>query len=267
MTTSVVHAYGVVRADFDTDPEQLPDSGIGGTPVRLLPLRTIAVVVGDLDAGDFGEAAWQQHAEDPAWLEPVARGHHQVLQALAATTVVLPLRLPGIYRDDDGLAEALAGEEGRLLERLRFVAGHREWGVQVFAGAMAVPGTDVQEPAPTSGRDYLLWRKQASTRREEARADRQQLLLEVHRALADAATSSVVNRPQDRALSGRSEPMLLNSAHLVARDAEQRFFEHADQVSREVLEPAGLVMEVSGPWPPYNFVTPADQERLPEEAR
>jgi hypothetical protein len=266
-----VHAYGVVRADLDTDREQLPDSGIGGTPVRLLPMRTIAVVVGDLDAGDFGEAAWQQHAEDPAWLEPVARGHHQVLQALAATSDVLPLRLPGIYRDDDGLTEALASEEDRLLERLLFVAGHREWGVQVFGGAMAEPGTPAptttQTSAATSGRDYLLRRKQAASQRDEARASRQRLLLEAHRALADVATSSVVNRPQDRALSGRSEPMLLNSAHLVARDAEQRFFEHADQVSREVLEPAGLVMEISGPWPPYNFVTPADQEPLAEEAR
>lgn len=266
MTGSVVHAYGVVRADLDTDREQLPDSGIGGTPVRLLPLRSIAVVVGDLDDGDFGEAAWQQHAEDPAWLEPVARAHHQVLQALAAATDVLPLRLPGIYRDDDGLAGALGREEDRLLERLRFVSGHREWGVQVFGGGLAEPGTQAQEP-PTSGRDYLLGRKQAASRREEARADRQRLLLEIHRALAAEATSSVVNRPQDRALSGRSEPMLLNSAHLVARDAEQRFFEHADQVSREILEPAGLVMEISGPWPPYNFVTPADQERLAEEAR
>jgi hypothetical protein len=252
----VVHAYALVpTVRGGDDARVLPAAGIGGSPVRLLDLGALAVVVGDLDASRFGEDAWREHAEDPAWLEPVARGHHEVLKALASAADVLPLRLPGIYPDDDALARALGREEQRLLDRLNFVTGHDEWGVQVFGGTRPDVG---EEPPPASGREYLLRRKQAAAERDEARADRHLVVVEAYEALSATATSSVLNRPQDRALSGRAEPMLLNSAHLVSRELQQDFVGCVDRVSRETLEPAGLVMEVSGPWPPYNFASPAD---------
>lgn len=254
-SSSVVHAYAVVPQASGGEATVLPAAGIGGSRLRLLDLGAMAVVVGDLDAARFGEDAWQQHAEDPAWLEPVARGHHEVLKALASAADVLPLRLPGIYPDDDALAQALGREEQRLLDRLHFVAGHDEWGVQVFGASRPDVG---EQPPPASGREYLLRRKQAAAERDEARADRQLLVAEAYEALSASATSSVLNRPQDRALSGRDEPMLLNSAHLVCRELQQDFFGCADRLSRETLEPAGLVMEISGPWPPYNFAAPVD---------
>lgn len=255
----VVHAYGVVAAGaLDDAGSLLPPEGIGGSPVRLLPLSRLGVVVGDLDARRFGEAAWRAHAEDPAWLEPVARGHHEVLRAVASSVDVLPLRLPGIYGDDESLASLLGSEQESLLERLHFVTGHEEWGVHVHLMTGATGGSSAAEatPAAASGRDYLLRRKQAVADRDTARERRQQLLDEVCAALAGAATSSVLNQPQDRALSGRDEPMLLNSAHLVPRRSREEFFASADEVSRRLLEPEDLVMEISGPWPPYNFAAP-----------
>jgi hypothetical protein len=256
MSASVVHAYGVVPAGAAEtgDPGTLPGVGIGGTSVRLLRLGSLSVVVGDLDAARFGEAAWREHGEDPAWLEPVARGHHEVLQAVAARTDVLPLRLPGIYADDDALTHALGRAEQRLLERLGFVAGHDEWGVQVFGGSRPPE----ERPPAGSGREYLQRRRQEVDDRDRAREDQQRLLVDVYETLTEVATSSVLNRPQDRALSGRAEPMLLNTAHLVARAAREQFFAHLDRLSRDLLEPEGMVVEVTGPWPPYNFATPAE---------
>lgn len=251
----VVHAYGVAPAVVLDVPEHkvVPPTGIAGTPVRLLALGELAVVVGDLPEKDFGEAAWREHAEDPDWLEPVARGHHEVLQAVAAATDVLPLRLPGIYRDDAELQGLLGGQEEPLTRRLQFVAGHDEWGVHVHL----VEDTAEEAPEATSGRDYLMQRKAQVAGRDAAREERQRLLTEAYAGLAQVSTSSVLNRPQDRALSGREDPMLLNSAHLVAKEAQQQFFARADEVSRGLLEPAGMVMEISGPWPPYNFAAPA----------
>lgn len=255
----VVHAYGVISSDaVDTvERDALPQRGIAGSPVRVLPLSGIAVIVGDLAADRFGEKAWRDHAEDPAWLEPVARGHHEVLQTVAATVDVLPLRLPGIYRDDDELTRLLAADEESLLERLHVVSGHQEWGVHVHL--LADASTAATSKAPASGRDYLIQRKQAAADRDTARERRHELLAEVYAALAEVSARSVVNRPQDPALSGRDEPMLLNSAHLVARGSRDAFFARADEASRSLLEPADMVMEISGPWPPYNFAVPREE--------
>jgi hypothetical protein len=62
----------------------------------------------------------------------------------------------------------------------------------------------------------------------------------------------VRNQPQDAALSGRREQMLLNGAYLVSRSDERRFQELVAELADGPLG-AGLLVELSGPWPAYNF--------------
>jgi hypothetical protein len=44
----------------------------------------------------FRAADWERNATNVVWLERVARQHHAVLQHFAATTAVVPLRLPSL---------------------------------------------------------------------------------------------------------------------------------------------------------------------------
>jgi len=248
---TVLHTYGVV----DDASGQLPVHGIAGAPVVTLDLGNVAVVVSPLDADDYGTEAWERHGQDPAWLEPVARGHHEVLQYLCESRdrlgAVAPLRLPGIYRDEAAVRAAFSGRVEELTRVLDEVRGHGEWGVKVFL----VDGTaKSEEPPASSGREYLMRKSAESQDRERARRHRQDLVRGAYEKLAASAARSLVNAPQDAALSGRKEPMLLNSAHLVADAAKGPFFE-ALEVASHQLEPDGMTIEVSGPWPPYNFAT------------
>jgi hypothetical protein len=251
--SSVLHAYGVVRAGV---PVWLPSRGLGDAPVHLVTVDRLAAVVSPLEATAFGTEAWQEHAEDPAWLGEAAAGHQAVLSTVITSTDVLPFRLPGIYADEESLRAVLT-QEADLLERgLTATTNHVEWGVQVFR----VMDTEAPEvPRPRTGRGYLDQLSARSRKREDEAAERQQLVLEAYGLLADASSHSVTNAPQDPALSGRDEPMLLNSAHLVPRGAEDGFFAVVDQVQRQ-LAGGGLRIEVSGPWPPYNFVHLATEE-------
>ena len=254
---SVVHAYGVVGA---AEIVTLPLTGIDRTPVRLVEVGELGIIAGDLPASTYGEAAWAEHAQDPAWLEPIARAHHEVLQSVVEDSDVLPLRLPGIYPDEQALSDAFTATRDELRERLRFVSGQREWSAHVFLSV-----ADAEEPAPTpapaSGRDYLQMRKQQVEQKGSAQQARQLLATEVYEGLARSARASVINLVQDRALSGRSEPMLLNSAHLVARDDEQDFLAVAVELDHHVGAAGGLRVEVSGPWPAYNFTQAGDEAR------
>lgn len=244
--TTVLHAYGVMRAG---DPAQLPDHGIGGAPVALVVVDEVAAVVGALPEGEYGEAVWRAHAEDPEWLGVVAAEHNAVLEALIDQTDVLPLRLPGLYRHREALEAELRANARPLGDAFAGVAGHVEWGVKVFL----VEEPAVPEPAkPASGRDYLTRKASASSRKEAARDRRAQLLLDAHEQLARAAADERVNAPQDPALSGRREPMLLNAAYLVPRADRDVFLEEADRLG-ERLATEGMLLEVTGPWPPYNF--------------
>lgn len=245
--STVLHTYGAV----DRTPTELPD-GIAGTPTSTLDLGPVTLVVGLLDADRFGPAAWEQHGQEPRWLEPVARQHHEVLQALCESgdaISVVPLRLPGIYTDEHSLRAALTSQVDDLRRVLDEVRGHAEWGVKVF---LTGAGEAAEETAPTSGRDYLHRRSAAVKDREKLRERRQRVVLDVHEGLASVATHTVTNPPQDETLSGRKEPMLLNGAYLVPQLAQDQFFGLAEELHHQIAA-EGMAIEVSGPWPPYNF--------------
>lgn len=254
---TIVHAYCLVPAGH---PLSLPE-GIDGAAVEEVPVGGLVALVSELGTEAYGPEVWRAHAEDPQWLEHVAGEHHKVLQAVVDQTDVLPLRLPGIHQDVSSLEQVLLEQQGALEHALDRVRGHVELGAQVF---LVNRGEAEPEQRPTSGRDYLARRSAQAADREEARLRRQKAVLDTHEELAHASTHSTVNAPQDPALSGRSEPMLLNAAYLVPRDRLDDFVVVAERV-HDGLAQDGMTLEVSGPWPPYNFADLADADRVGQD--
>jgi gas vesicle protein GvpL/GvpF len=251
---SVVHVYGVV------DPRArllLPERGIGGVAITLETDDDLGVLVSELPAERYGVEEWQLHSDDPRWLGDIAQEHHQVLQRVMEQTDVLPLRLPGIHRDLESLKHAMAAEKDLLVRALGRVREKFEIGVKVFQGP-ATPKPE-EEHSPRSGRDYLMRRAAKGKEKEEARRQLHEAVVSLHGRLADEAVEATTNPPQDPVLSGREEPMLLNAAYLVEREAEDSFFTLVEQVAREYAS-AGVHVEPSGPWPPYNFSALAETE-------
>ena len=244
---TVVHAYGIVGGDATFD---LPAVGVGAAGVALLDAGPVSGVFSILPESSYGASAWAEHAEDAVWLTKLATEHHRVLGALVQDTDVLPLRLPAMYRDEGQLHEVLASEATLFRAALESLHDHLEWSVHLYR--VAEPTTPTPE-RPASGREYLRRRTEAVTHRELARVKREQLVREAYASLADLSRQSVANPPQDSALSGRPEPMLLNSAHLVCRKHERLFFTAVEETAAR-LAPVGITIEVTGPWPPYNFV-------------
>ncbi|MGY2877029.1 uncharacterized protein (DUF1810 family) [Marmoricola sp. URHA0025 HA25] len=245
--STVIHAYGIVRSDAAFD---LPDAGIAGAGVALLDAGPVAGIFSILPDAAYGTAAWTEHAEDAAWLTRVATEHQRVLGEVVEDTDVLPLRLPAMYRDEVHLHEVLEAEAPLFRAVLESLRDHLEWSVHLYLTAKP------EAPAakrPSTGQEYLRQRTAAVTHRQLARVKREQLVRDAYASLADLSRQSVANPPQDSALSGRAEPMLLNSAHLVCRRHERLFFAAVEEAAAR-LAPAGITAEVTGPWPPYNFV-------------
>ena len=243
---TVIHAYGIVDSEAVLE---VRTPGIGQAPVFSVVAGPVAAVVSQLDAERFSQTEWRQHADDPAWLGPVVGRHDAVLQELADATDVLPLRLPALYEDLADLERALQTDVEAYQSALETVRDHLEWTVKIFAGSRT---ETLPEPRPASGRDYLARKSQAASAKEEAARLRHGRVLDVHEALALSSTHAAVNPPQDKALSGRDEQMLLNAAYLVPRAARDTFLGLCEELADRVYDD-GLLLEVSGPWPAYNF--------------
>ena len=191
---------------------------------------------------EFGSAALQERAKDTKWLEQKARAHDQVLKAAMSGGPVVPLRFCTILRNEEDLRRVLETHYERIRESLAALAGRKEWGVKVLA----------REPATadlSSGRTYLEKKQQAVRSRPEVRQASHQRARECHDQLAAVAEKSTLLPLSNRA----EDPVVLNGAYLIP-DANERKFHALIATMDERLEPHGLALEVTGPWPPYNFV-------------
>jgi len=232
-----------------------------GTTVAAVGRDGIAALVTPVPLAEFGDDTLKENLNDLAWLEATARAHERVLEhALGAGTVV-PLRLCTLYRDEAGVREMLARERDALHDALARLEGRTEWGIKVFvdqaalvAAARARNGSSHEPDGRGEGEAYL-----ARKRAERAARDASETLLEesvrdLHAAVSACAVDAVVNPVQRREATGRAEDMVFNAAYLVARERLEHLRAAAEEHARTGA-PAGIHVELTGPWPPYNFVT------------
>jgi hypothetical protein len=244
------YLFAVARGLGGADLEAA--SGLRGAPLEVVDHHGLQAVVCDVDLAEFGEDALPQRLEDLAWLEEVARAHNDVVWQVADRATVAPMRLVTICADDDSVRRRVEDNETGLRRALDGVEGRREWSVKAYAVREEEPTAEAA-PAPSgagAGAAYLQRKKQQATRRQQA-SDRSVTVAEtVYDALAGRAVASRRLPPQDPRLTGRREPMILNSAFLVESDEGDAFVE---EVSRLQDAHPGATIEAQGPWPPYSF--------------
>ena len=239
------YVYGVV--DGDADASLFAGvAGVGSSSAHLVPQDGVAAIVGLVSLDEFGEEPLSANLERPAWLAAQARAHDRVLAQAVGRTALVPFRFGTVYVSEARVRELLHARSLELIAQLDRLRGRVELGVKAFASA-AEPVSAAATPA--SGRDYLLLKQRERTRSAEVAAAARERAGVVHDRLASLAEDARANPPQRHELSGRAEPMLLNGAYLVPVERQDAFAAAAEE-----LQGASLELELTGPWPPYNFV-------------
>ncbi|MQA98409.1 MAG: gas vesicle protein GvpFL [Streptosporangiales bacterium] len=272
----VSYAYAVTRG---LDPADVPAvGGVAGTGVHRVAEDDLAVVVSTVPEGDFDEAALRSRLNSMDSLERLARAHHEVIDAVAVRSVVLPLRLATVYRNDDRVRSLLREERERFGAALDRVDGHAEWGVKVYADPDATPSPGVRvSGGPTgsagagggaagsgSGRDYLRRRREERHSRDEIWRNAAELAARADAELAALADEVRVHRPQNRQLSGAPGENVLNAAYLVPVERTTDFTAVARGLAGSL---PGTRLELTGPWAPYSFTVPARAAETLEAGR
>ena len=236
---------------------------------KVLPLRVrfikpgpaiAALIIGGLAAlttavprDEFDVEPLRESLNDLRWLGRVAREHEAVLEQMLARATVVPLRLCTIFEDAAGVQGMLEREHDALTDALGRLEGRQEWGVKVLLESDRLAPA-AEEPQAQDGLAYLARRREQLAAREEARGTTAQLVDQVDGALRAIAVDAVRLPAQNRELSGHSGDMVLNAAYLVCDPAELRDCVETLQ-ARHAAQ--GVRIDLTGPWPPYNFVTSA----------
>jgi hypothetical protein len=233
-------------------------------PLQRIERDGLAVLASRVPLAEFGEDALRRNLNDLAWLERVARTHEQVLERALEHATIVPLRLCTIYADESGVARMLADKRAEFEAALELLGGRQEWGVKLIVDREAleaaargrsdeVAALEEQLASSSGGGAYMLRRRLERELRNAADRMIDELAEDVHARLQDWADDAVLNAPQNRELSGHEGEMVLNAAYLVQVEKVARLQEVVDELRDRHAE-LGARVELTGPWPPYNFL-------------
>ncbi|HEY0390276.1 MAG TPA: GvpL/GvpF family gas vesicle protein [Solirubrobacterales bacterium] len=252
------YVYGVVpaRTEFPRDL-----AGIDPRyEVSLLEEEGLAALVSRVSLAEFGEEPLHENLNDVGWLEEKARAHEHVLDVAVQRGTVVPLRLCTIYSGEEQVREMLARERAVMTEALERLDGKAEWGVKAIAEPRALEraaaqraGEGSEEGDASRGTAYMNRKRREAQAREEEMQIADEWASAIHDRLADAASEALLNPLQDPDVSGHDGDMLLNGVYLIEERAVPNFSALVERLADE-YRPLGASVELTGPWPPYNFV-------------
>lgn len=256
--TEALYVYGVVPGG--TPPTLFAEvEGIAaGAPVQLVETQGVAAIVSAVPLAEFEEEALEQRLRDPAWLEEKVRAHDRVLGAAVGRVTVLPLRFGAIYRGEDHVRTMLAEREELAADLVR-LDGLVELGVKAFLDTAVLrdrlESARGADAAAGSGRAYMLRKRLERELDAELRAFAGTCADESHARLAAACVDAHANPTQAPEVAGGD--MILNGAYLVRADAEEKLQSAVAELAARYGD-EGVSYELTGPWPPYNFVKEED---------
>jgi hypothetical protein len=210
--------------------------GIDGAAVALVPYRALAAATSPLEHGP------PRPTPQNVWR------HEAVVEALLAQGSALPVRFGTVLAEAAAVARALAARYDVLAADLARLGDKVEFSLSVLWDP---PRSQEQEPAPRRaapgpGARYLHARLAASRREAAAREQAQALAHEMDRELS-------VHTLERRCTLLPTPRLAVRAAYLLEPGRVPAFQDAFAQLRR--AHPA-LRLLLSGPWPPYSFVTP-----------
>jgi hypothetical protein len=223
--------YGILRSEADTAGRV---SALAAGP----PLRLIC-------NGDLGAAV--SLMPDAAAGPPAPKVHAQIVQSLHDVCAVLPMR-HGISFDSEAEVSGILREHGGLFRRtLDELQGCGEMGVRAICRATTVspPCTSAAQAALSPARAYLAARQSRYAAQDAACKEASEFAERIERAF-----QGLFARRKTESLFFPDHPIL--SLHFLVRRNETELFRDA---FRRLEQRAPEKLLLTGPWPPYNFVS------------
>lgn len=236
-------------------------------PVAVLERGKAAAVYRNVLPGEFSGEILGDGPRDRERVIRLACHHERVVEGVMRCGPVIPVRFGTVLASAQALESLLADQGDEIAGILDRLSEKDEWAVKGFVDAGRA-GQWLLESDPALARRRRELPETAGARY----FCEKRLEAEVQKAVklwACAAAEDVCDNlmphvlaecalaVRSRDLTGRPEDMAFNLAFFVARNQVAAFRSQVAQIGAARRD-QGLLLEVSGPWPPYNFCLPVE---------
>jgi hypothetical protein len=225
-------------------------------PLRLLSLGdALWLVVADAPLERYASEPIDRKLSDLGWVSRCALAHETVVEHVSRQGAVIPMKLFTLFSSDERALAHFARSRRRIDKVIGRVAGRDEWGVRVSLDErLAMKGRVDGEPGrgrPSSGTSFLVRKKKQKDAVQGVLREARQEAERIFQALARHADDERQRTPEQ---SGGTTRLLLDATFLVPSPHAARFKDAVRGLARR-LEAKGYRVTLTGPWPPYTFVT------------
>jgi hypothetical protein len=257
---TVLYVYAIAARGALAAPEI---EGVDGeNALGVVERGDLAALVSEVDADAFSQKTIDERAADLDWLGAIGYRHQQVVEQACRNVDAIPLRAFVLFSTEQALGEHLEQKAEELKEILGVIAGREEWTVKlefdektwshsIERRAPSLAALAAEAEGAPAGKAYLLRRKMDEARKNAAREAVDAIASEMEHRISRQLAAPVVSElsrtgsmPQFNVLLERSR----------AGEMEQLAAELQGEYREEGVRPL-----LTGPWPPYTFVTRSER--------
>lgn len=243
--------------------DSLPAAIEEDSKLEWISVNNLSALVSRVPLATYNEENLAEHLTDATWTAIRAMRHETVVEYVAKRAGVVPLRFGTIYLEREGIEKMLTERSRALEEIIEQLRGREEWGVNVFSDRALLLSTitavspvlremaeRAQQASP--GQSYLMQKKIDALKVDEARATVNRIVDQIEQKLKEQSDDARRLRILKVETTEHGE-LKAKFAFLVRRSGFEEFRDAAERLARE-NQAAGVRIELTGPWPVYNFV-------------
>ncbi|MBI1938989.1 MAG: GvpL/GvpF family gas vesicle protein [Ignavibacteriales bacterium] len=237
--------------------------------IFAIPYKKIEAVVSRISVEDFSSDEIKIKAQENLnWIKEKILIHEKVIEEAMKkddiTLSVIPMKFGTIFTEEKRLLETLDKHYLQFRTALDKLEGKEEWSVKIYLSDEKKFEEIIKTNCGTikeyqnkiaglpEGLAYFheLELKEVISNEIEQRLEdiKKEIFFEMKLDTEEAKECKLL----EKEITGRVEPMILNSSFLISDKMVNQFIQKAERKNKE-LNIKGLVLEFSGPWPPYYF--------------
>ena len=244
------------------------DNQLESMGLESLKIANYFVNVRKVSDREFSEENLKIHLSDFQWLEIHVREHLEIINKIMESCTVIPFKFGTIYYSIESLEKFINDNSDSLRENFEHLTGMEEWSVKIYCDRnllskkidelsveAAILAKQILESSP--GKAFLLNKKKLDLIENEMDRLCNQYGQEYFEEIKNLCVSTHLGNILPKEFSGREDTMILNASFLVRAEMVIDLRNHLIGMSEKVGN-SGFAIEVTGPWPPFSFISIKD---------